>query len=67
MPITSAFIIAAIVLAFIVFAVVLAWGDHQTRNLRRPARADAETGQRRATPRIVQPQTAADRKVSALH
>ncbi len=36
MPITDAVIVAAIVAAFIVFAVVLAWGEYQTRHLRRP-------------------------------
>ena len=36
MPITDAVIVAAIVAAFIVFAVVLAWGEYQTRHLSRP-------------------------------
>ena len=36
MPITDAVIVAAIVAALIVFAVVLAWGEYQTRHLSRP-------------------------------
>jgi hypothetical protein len=36
MPITDAIIVAAIVAAFIIFAVVLAWGEYQTRHLSRP-------------------------------
>jgi len=36
MPITDAIIVAAIVAAFIVLAMVLAWGEYQTRHLRRP-------------------------------
>jgi hypothetical protein len=44
MPITDAIIVAAIVAAFIVFAVVLAWGEYQTRHLSRPlAQAAAPT------------------------
>jgi len=34
MPTTDALIVAAIVLVFIAFGVVLAWADYQTRNLR---------------------------------
>jgi hypothetical protein len=37
MPITDAVIVAAIVVAFVIFGVVLAWADYQTRNLARPA------------------------------
>jgi hypothetical protein len=33
MPITSTFIVAGIVFAFVAFAVLLAWGDYQTRDL----------------------------------
>lgn len=36
MPMGTAAMIAAIVLVFVIFAVVLAWGDHCTRNIRRP-------------------------------
>ena len=41
MPITDAIIVAAIVAAFIVFAVVLAWGEYQTRHLSRPLAQEA--------------------------
>jgi len=37
MPITSLIIVATIVVAFVGFAVILAWGDHQTRNIGRDA------------------------------
>jgi hypothetical protein len=37
MPISSALIVSGIVLAFVVFAVVLAWGEHQTRHWRQSA------------------------------
>jgi hypothetical protein len=36
MPIADAIVVAAIVAAFIIFAVVLAWGEYQTRQLSRP-------------------------------
>jgi len=39
MPITTAVIIAAIIVAFIVFGAVLAWADSQTRNLPRTENA----------------------------
>ncbi|MDR3420638.1 MAG: hypothetical protein P4L80_05245 [Xanthobacteraceae bacterium] len=68
MPATDAVIIAAIVAAFIVFGAVLAWGDYQTRNLRRPARQGAETaGKTPEATRVIQPQNARDTKVSAFH
>jgi multisubunit Na+/H+ antiporter MnhC subunit len=35
MPLTDAVILAAICIAFLGFAVVLAWGDYQTRGVRR--------------------------------
>ena len=33
MPVSTVIIVTAIIAAFVIFAVVLAWGDHQTRNL----------------------------------
>jgi hypothetical protein len=39
MPITSVLIVSGIVLAFVVFAVVLAWGEHQTRHWRQSAQS----------------------------
>jgi multisubunit Na+/H+ antiporter MnhC subunit len=35
MPLSNVLILIGIVAAFALFAVVLAWGDHQTRNLPR--------------------------------
>lgn len=35
MPLTTALIVTGIVAAFTLFGIVLAWGDHQTRNLKR--------------------------------
>jgi len=42
MPLTSVLILSAIVLAFVVFAVVLAWGEHQTRHWRQSDQAVPE-------------------------
>jgi hypothetical protein len=36
MPTETAIIVAGIVVVFVVFAVVLAWADYQTRNVRVP-------------------------------
>lgn len=44
MPITDVFILSVIVFAFVAFAVVLAWGDHQTREIARASRERALTG-----------------------
>jgi len=33
MPVFDAIVVAAIVIAFFIFAVVLAWAEYQTRNL----------------------------------
>jgi len=33
MPVSTAIIVTAITAAFVIFAVVLAWGDRQTRDL----------------------------------
>jgi multisubunit Na+/H+ antiporter MnhC subunit len=51
MPITSALIVSAIVLAFLVFAVVLAWSEHQTRHWRQSAQSvpDNEAGKIKQT------------------
>jgi hypothetical protein len=37
MPLTDALIVSGIVAAFVIFAIVLAWAEHQTRNLAKPA------------------------------
>ena len=36
MPTETAIVVAGIVVVFIVFAIVLAWADYQTRNVRVP-------------------------------
>ena len=41
MPITDIVILALIVFSFVAFAVVLAWGDHQTRDIAKASRARA--------------------------
>jgi hypothetical protein len=41
MPITDALILAAIVLAFAVFGIVLAWAEYQTRRLDVPRTAQS--------------------------
>jgi len=38
MPISTILILAVIIAAFTLFAVVLAWGDYQTRNVSRERR-----------------------------
>jgi len=38
MPITDALIVTAVVPAFVIFAVVLAWGEYQTRHIAKPAK-----------------------------
>ena len=43
MPFTTALIVTGIVAAFALFGIVLAWGDHQTRNLNRAQDTKNET------------------------
>jgi hypothetical protein len=49
MPITDAFIIAAIVAAFAIFGSVLAWAEYHTRHLPRPVQQHAVVKQLRVT------------------
>jgi hypothetical protein len=49
MPITSILILAAIVGAFAIFGIALAWGEHQTRTLKRDAQPAAVKVPARAT------------------
>jgi hypothetical protein len=49
MPITDIVVVSIIILAFVTFAVVLAWGDHQTREIARASRERALTGARVAS------------------
>jgi multisubunit Na+/H+ antiporter MnhC subunit len=49
MPITDAFIIAAIVAAFAIFGAVLAWAEYQTRHLPRPVQQRVAHKQRGAS------------------
>ena len=44
MPITDIVILALIIFSFVAFAVVLAWGDHQTRDIAKASRARALAG-----------------------
>jgi len=44
MPITDIFIVSVIVSAFVVFAIALAWGDYQTRDIARASRQRAAAG-----------------------
>jgi hypothetical protein len=46
MPITDIIVVSVITLAFVTFAVTLAWGDHQTREIARASRERALTGAR---------------------
>jgi hypothetical protein len=58
MPLTDIIIVSAVTLAFVVFAVVLAWGDHQTREIARAGREHALTGGRAASPKPIAEGTA---------
>jgi hypothetical protein len=44
MPITDVIILSIVIVAFVAFAVVLAWGDHQTREIARASRERALSG-----------------------
>ena len=44
MPITSIVVVSAVIFAFVAFTVVLAWGDHQTREITRESRRRALSG-----------------------
>jgi len=44
MPITDIVIVSIIVSAFAIFAIALAWGDYQTREIARTSRARAAAG-----------------------
>lgn len=57
MPISDLLIVSVITLAFVAFAVVLAWGDHQTRDIARASRERALKGARAAP---LKPKTAAE-------
>jgi hypothetical protein len=43
MPFTTVLVVIGIVAVFAVFGIVLAWGDHQTRNLSRTHETAKET------------------------
>jgi hypothetical protein len=56
MPIIDAVILTAIVAAFVAFGVVLAWGEHRTRNIRpivRPAVAETDSNRSPTRPTLV--------------
>jgi multisubunit Na+/H+ antiporter MnhC subunit len=48
MPITEAFVVAAIVIAFVIFAAVLAWAEHETRHLGQATQQSTSDPQRQA-------------------
>lgn len=49
MPIIDILVLCVITFAFIIFAVTLAWGDYQTREIARASRQRALTGTHVAT------------------
>jgi multisubunit Na+/H+ antiporter MnhC subunit len=64
MPVTDVIILTAITAAFVVYALILAWGDYQTRNIRpitRPALKN-DDGRAPATQTVVK--ALADRKAA---
>jgi hypothetical protein len=50
MPIADIVILALIIFSFVAFAVVLAWGDHQTHDIAKASRAQALAGARAFAP-----------------
>ena len=50
MPMTDMLILSLIIFAFVAFAAVLAWGDHQTRDIAKTSRARALAGTAAAAP-----------------
>jgi multisubunit Na+/H+ antiporter MnhC subunit len=56
MPLTSIFILSAIVVAFALFAAVLAWSEHQTRHWRQSAPSSPENEREK----LEQPPTASN-------
>jgi len=65
MPVTDAIILSVIVTAFVAFALLLAWGDYQTRNIRpivRPAARKVDND--RAPTKSTAVRTQAERKAA---
>jgi uncharacterized membrane protein YozB (DUF420 family) len=54
MPITTIIVLAAIVVAFALFGVVLAWGEMQTRHLGREQMSARTSAQTANTVRLIQ-------------
>lgn len=54
MPITTIFILSAIVAAFVLFGVVLAWGEMQTRHLGRDQQRAHKSAQASNSVRVIQ-------------
>ena len=50
MPMTSIIILTTIISAFAIFGIVLAWGEHQTRNLVRMPRLQGPESPRTTAP-----------------
>ncbi len=68
MPVIDALIISAIVVMFVVFGVVLAWGEYQTRNLRRPGRESAATADKKyGSATTFQAKTASSKELNTTH
>jgi len=64
MPITDTIIIAAIVIAFAIFGIVLAWAEYQTRNLPAGSRENANSGKAQSQP-VLQTEAARGNKKAA--
>jgi len=50
MPIADIVILALIIFSFVAFAVILAWGEYQTRDIAKASRAQALAGTRAPPP-----------------
>jgi len=66
MPITDTIIIAAIVIAFAIFGIVLSWAEYQTRNLPAGSRENANSGKAQSRPvTVLQTEAARGNKMAA--
>jgi len=67
MPLTDALILSAICVAFVGFGVLLAWGDSQTRNLKRADRPSGDKAVPQSQSRVVSVVGSARERQRVLH
>lgn len=65
MPVTDAFILATIIFAFIAFGAVLAWGEYQTRHVRKSDLQSPENAEQKYGPtRTIRAKTAQNKELN---